>query len=914
MSRQPRSSRNGAPPGIRLVYWLFAGLILLLLIGQLADLYVEDLWYLSVGYQSVFWYRLSIQGLAFLVFGLATAAVLALVFRYIVPTHGESRSVIELGGEALVLPDVAVFRRTWLVAASLLGLFFGMGASAAWTDYALWLNRPGPTGIADPVLGRDLSFYFFDLPVLDRLVFWLLSVGVIVLIAGGVMALIDRTLKFRGLSLGLLLVTLALAGQAWMFRFHLMLQEHDLFSGVGYAGEHAVLPGLWAVVAALLTASALALYNLFAPSLRNLAAIIALPAATWAVAGLVIPGYITKFIVKPNELSRETPYIARNIESTRRAFGLDTVEQIPFDPAVREPPFDPEADAQTLENMRLWDWGALQSTLEQVQEIRTYYDFIDVDVDRYVIDGEERSMMLATREMNLARLPSSANDWINQRLIFTHGYGVTMNPVNRFTADGRPDFVLSDMPVSSTVPSLQVTRPEIYFGETTNWPVYVNTLQQEFNYPEGESNNYSTYEADAGIPVGGFFRKLVLAWQTGELMTLPFANDVVPTSQLLMRRGIRDRVERLAPFLIYDDDAYIVVGDDGALYWMIDAFTATDRYPYSRQIRFGDVRANYIRNSVKVVINAYDGTTRFYVYDPEDPLIEAWRATFPDLFRDADEMPETLRPHVRYPELLFRIQAAVYAVYHVEDIQVFYNQEDVWSVAQQGRSQAGSDEIEPYFVLMQFPDEDQVEFVSILPFTPSNRNNLIGWMAARSDGDFYGRVRAYTFPKTRFVDGPLQIEARIDQDPDLSSQLSLWNQQGSTVLRGNLLVIPLGDTLLFVTPIYLRAERSPMPELRIVVLATEDRMAYGSTFSEALAKLLGRSVRLDLTSTSAVTGSQPGPAAGAGVGTRTDELIGQARDAFEAYQRLTAEGRLGEAGGQLDRLRDALNALGESGP
>lgn len=907
------SSSSGAPPGLRLIYRLFALLILFLLSGQLAGLYVEDLWYSSVGYQSVFWYRLIIQGLSFLIFGLVTGAVLAVVFRSIVPSRGESRSVIELGGEALVLPDVSVLRRTGLVAASVLGLFFGIGASAGWSDYALWLNQPGATGILDPVLGQDLSFYFFDLPILDKLVFWLLSVGIIVLIAGGAMALIDRTQRFRGLSVGFLIVTLALAGQAWLFRFHLLLQEHDLFSGVGYAGEHAVLPGLWAVVAALLTASALALYNLFAPSLRNFVVIVGLPAATWAVAGLMIPGYVNNFIVKPNELSRETAYIARNIEHTRRAFGLDKVEGIPFDPAVREPPFDPEADAQTLDNMRLWDWGALQSTLEQIQEIRTYYDFIDVDVDRYVIDGEKRSMMLATREMNLARLPSSANDWINQRLIFTHGYGVTMNPVNRFTADGRPDFVLSDMPVTSTVPSLQVTRPEIYFGETTDWPVYVNTLQQEFNYPEGESNNYSTYQADAGIPVGGFFRKLILAWQTGELMTLPFANDVVPTSQLLMRRGIRDRVERLAPFLIYDNDAYIVVGDDGALYWMIDAFTATDRYPYSRQIRLGDIRANYIRNSVKVVINAYDGTTRFYVYDPDDPLIEAWRATFPDLFRDADEMPATLQPHVRYPELLFRVQAAVYAVYHVEDIQVFYNQEDVWSIAQQGRSQAGSDEIEPYFVLMQFPDEDEVEFVSILPFTPSNRNNLIGWMAARSDGDSYGRVRAYTFPKTRFVDGPLQIEARIDQDPELSSQLSLWNQQGSTVLRGNLLVIPLGDTLLFVTPIYLRAERSPMPELRIVVLATEDRMAYGPTFSEALGRLLGRSVSPDLTSTRTPAGSsQTGATATGGGETRTEELIGQARGAFEAYQRLTAEGRLEEAGRQLDLLRDALNALGES--
>ena len=401
-------------------------------------------------------------------------------------------------------------------------------------------------------------------------------------------------------------------------------------------------------------------------------------------------------------------------------------------------------------------------------------------------------MMLATRELNLANLPAASSSWINERLIFTHGYGVTMNPVNRFTSEGLPEFILYDMPVVSTIPEIEVARPEVYFGELTNWPVYVKTHQQEFNYPEGESNNYSTYEGDAGIPVGGLLRRLLLAYETGELTTLPFSDDVTPESQLLMRRNIRQRVETIAPFLIYDDDAYIVVNDDGGLYWIIDAFTAADTYPYSRQIAFGRRSVNYIRNSVKVVVNAYDGTTRFYVFEPDDPVIQAYRNLFPDLFVDAEDMPGGLRPHTRYPELLFRIQALVYATYHVEDEQVFYNQEDLWTIAQQGRSQAGSDEIEPYFVLMRFPGNADVEFVSILPFTPSKRNNLIGWMAARSDGDAYGKLRAYQFPKNRFIDGPLQIEARIDQDPELSSQLSLWNQQGSNVLRGNLLVIPPG--------------------------------------------------------------------------------------------------------------------------
>ena len=592
---------------------------------------------------------------------------------------------------------------------------------------------------------------------------------------------------------------------------------------------------------------------------------------------------------------------------------MSDIEEIPFEPTVTNASFDPALHSQTLENVRLWDWRALQSTLRQVQEIRTYYDFADVDVDRYEIDGEKRSMMLATRELNLANLPATSSNWINERLIFTHGYGVTMNPVNRFTREGLPEFVLSDMPVVSTTPSIQVRRPEIYFGERTNWPVYVKTRQQEFNYPEGESNNYTTYQGDGGIPVGSFARRLLLAYETGELTTLPFAQDVTPESELLMRRNIQERVQNIAPFLLYDD-AYMVVGSDGSLYWLMDAFTIANTYPYSRHISFTTGRANYIRNSVKVVINAYNGATQFYVFEPDDPVITAYRNTFPDLFLDAEQMPATIRSHVRYPELLFSIQAQIYAQYHVEDEQVFYNQEDLWTVAQQGRSQAGSDEIDPYFVLMRFPGEEDVEFVSILPFTPANRNNLIGWMAARSDGEAYGKLRAYQFPKTRFVDGPLQIEARIDQDPELSSQLSLWNQQGSTVLRGNLLVIPLEQTLLFVAPIYLQAERSPMPELRIVVLATQDRMAYGASFEEALAGLMGGDFVLpsppvrELTEASPET--VPAEPARSAPGDQTDALIMRASRALSEYQRLTAAGRLADAGQRLEELKQALDELG----
>ncbi len=528
-------------------------------------------------------------------------------------------------------------------------------------------------------------------------------------------------------------------------------------------------------------------------------------------------------------------------------------------------------------------------------------------MDRYTIDGKTQAMMLAVRELSLDKLAAGSKNWVNERLIYTHGYGITMNPVSRFTKEGLPEFVLSNMPVESTQKDVRVTRPEIYFGEITNWPVYVKTGQKEFNYPEGDANNYTTYEGTGGIRMGSFFRRLLLAWTVGDITKVPFSDDVKADSMLLMRRNIRERVSELAPFLEFDDDPYIVIGTDGALYWIMDAFTTSDRYPYARHINFRNRPLNYIRNSVKAVIDAYNGTVRFYVFDPDDPLIQSYQKMFPSLFSSAGQMPDFLQRHVRYPELLFRAQAAIYSTYHVENEQVFYNREDVWTVAQQGRTQQGpksADTIEPFFILTRFPASKELEFVSILPFTPANRNNLIGWLGGRSDGDKYGTLRAYRFPKTRFVDGPLQIQARIDQDPQLSSQLTLWNQQGSTVIRGNLLVIPLDDILLFVEPMYLQAERSPMPELRLVVLATQDRLAYAPRFADALSQLLtGRAA------------PAAAPSQGAEQTTAKNEsgsvqsLIRRANQAFVDYQRLTAEGKLGEAGVKLDELKQTLQEL-----
>ncbi|PYV78390.1 MAG: membrane protein, partial [Acidobacteria bacterium] len=549
------------------------------------------------------------------------------------------------------------------------------------------------------------------------------------------------------------------------------------------------------------------------------------------------------FVVKPNELVREQPYITHNIEMTRQAFGLDRVSQREFAAETDVAAADPANNQATLQNIRLWDWRALQDTLRQIQEIRTYYDFPDIDIDRYEIDGTNRQVMLAARELNVEKLPESSRNWINEKLIYTHGYGITMNPVNGFTPEGLPTLMLSNMPVQSTVRSLKVTRPEIYFGELTNTDVYVKTRQQEFNYPQGEANNLNSYEGNGGIALGGFLRRIIIALDRGDLAKLPFSDDVNQDSRLLMRRNLRDRVSALAPFLTYDPDPYIVLGDDGRLSWVMDAFTVSDSYPYSNRYRLDGNSINYMRNSVKVVIDAYDGTTTFYVFDTEDAIIAAYRRIFPGLFKDAATMPSALRKHVRYPELLLKLQAEVYGLYHMTDPGAFYNREDLWTVATEvGLSETGeqtTQAMQPNFVLMKLPGENGVEFVEILPFTPANRNNLIGWIAGRSDGAQYGTSVVYNFPKTKLVDGPLQIEARIDQNAQLSGQLSLWNQQGSHVRRGALLVIPSGRALLYAEPIYLQAERSPMPELRLVVLALQDRLAYGPTFESAMAALFG---------------------------------------------------------------------------
>jgi uncharacterized protein len=897
--------------------------------------YVDLLWFRSLGYGEVFWKTLTLQAGVFAAFAAATFLILYGSFEALKRAHlpdlPEGHTIF-LGGQPLKLPVGPVLRVIALVLSLAIAAATGAAIMAQWPTLALFWDAPRTGGALDPIFGEPVNFYLFTLPAWQVIAGWLLTLALItcalagffILITGGARALSGRLsrgvmLPWGGFSIAFAFLLLVIAVEVYIGRFERLLDDHTIFGGITYTDAHVTLTGMLVVCVALILGAVISAVNAVrVPRGRWLLAAI-IPAGVCYIGVQGIAWYVSSFIVKPNELVREKPYITFNTEFTRQAYGLDKVVQRQFPAETTVEAADPQNNQATLQNIRLWDWRALQDTLRQIQEIRTYYDFPDIDIDRYAIEGTTREVMLAARELNVDKLPESSRNWINEKLIYTHGYGVTMNPVNGFTTEGLPTLILSNMPVQSTVPDLKVTRPEIYFGELTNTDVYVKTRQKEFNYPQGESNNLTSYEGDGGIEIGGFLRRMIIALDQDDLAKLPFSDDVNRDSRLLMRRNIRDRVAALAPFLTFDPDAYIVLDENGRLSWMIDAFTASDSYPYSTHYRLGDNSINYMRNSVKVVIDAYDGTTTFYVFDSEDPIIAAYRRIFPSLFKDASAMPAGLRKHVRYPELLIKLQAEVYGLYHMTDPEAFYNREDLWTVATEvGMSPSGeqtTQAMQPNFVLMKLPGEDGEEFVEILPFTPANRNNLIGWIAGRSDGDKYGTSVVYNFPKTKLVDGPLQIEARIDQNAQLSGQLTLWNQQGSHVRRGALLVIPIGKALLYAEPIYLQAERSPMPELRLVVLALQDRLAYGPTFESALASLFGGSVS-SLTATAGSPTAAPAESHKAGTSAAAGQpaadanaLIAEAARDLSDYQRLTAEGKLGEAGQKLEELKRVLEKL-----
>ena len=812
------------------IFSVMGGLVILfILLSVSKGFYAEWLWFSNLDYSDV--YATMLQTKVLLFFSAAIIFCILFLGNFVLATRLAPKTEARFWPWAIVIIGVV-----------LVSLIFGLAAQGSWQVVLRFLHGQ-PFGIDDPVFHKEIGFYVFSLPFLRLLRGWLMGALIITLIGSTGIYLFIYTvqrLKFDFArpvlahigSLGIAILGLFAWGY-WLGIWELVFSKHGVVFGASYVDMHARLPAQWILLAVVVICIVLLIVSILRRNVRW--ALYGI--GGWLVAAIIIggifPNLIQRFQVQPNELALETPYIEYNIEFTRKAFGLERVEEQPF-PGEEAPTLEDIAQNEvTISNIRLWDHRPLKDTYNQIQSIRLYYDFHDVDVDRYVIDGEYRQVMLSARELSAEKLPEQAQTWVNRRLQFTHGYGIVLSPVTEVTTEGLPVLLIKDLP---PVGDFEIEQPQIYFGEKTTDYVIVKTQTEEFDYPMGDDNVYGHWEGTGGVSIGNFLNRFIYSWRFGDFNIL-ISGELTPESRILYYRNIRERIQHLAPFLELDSDPYLVVMD-GRLLWIQDAYTTTDRYPYSEPISGG---VNYIRNSVKAVIDAYTGDVTFYVTEPEDALIQTYQAIFPTLFVPAEQMPESLQVHLRYPEDMFNIQASKYQTYHMRDARVFYNKEDLWAVPKE-IYRATEQPMEPYYIIMRLPDEEKEEFLLMLPFTPVNKNNTIGWLAARCDGENYGTLLAYHFPKEKLVYGPSQIENRIQQDTVITEQLALWGRGGSRVIRGNLLFIPLGKSKLYVEPVFLQAEAGGLPELKRVIVAAGEQIAMERTLKESLAAIFSAEV------------------------------------------------------------------------
>lgn len=795
-------------------------------------------------------------------------------------------------------------------------------ASARWLDVLMALHG-ATVGERDPMFGRDIGFYLFRLPAISALlnalaVLTLLAiVGLLFLYAArGAISLGARRATMQPAAarhVGALIVLLfvVFAVQLWFVdSAGLLYSSTGPFTGASYADVHVMLPGIRISAVAALLAAGLVAYGIVRQRLSGFAVLAVLGyAGVSVVARGIAPVAEEKLVVGPNELALERPYLQRHIAATRRAWRLDSVATRDLEADAGITMAHVRADSSTIENVRLWERDLIQQTFGQLQEIRTYYDFASVSDDRYVIDGRYRQVHISARELNPASLPT--RNFINERLTFTHGMGIAMAPVNQVTSEGLPVLFIKDLPPVSSV-SVKVTRPQIYYGELTNSYVFVGTGQREFDYPAGETNVYTTYTGSGGVPVGSFLRRALYSWQFGS-MDIMLSSYLARGARIFYRRNILDRAQTVLPFLQFDGDPYLVVTDSGALKWMLDAYTSSSRWPYAQPLADG---TSYMRNSVKVVIDAYDGSVEAYLADPADPVARTYIGIFGPIIKPLSSMPADLRRHIRYPGDLFRIQTTLYATYHMVDPDAFYHREDQW---QYPNVERGTPNAAPFMrhIILRLPGEAQPEFVYMTPFTPRGKDNLAAWMAARMDGPNYGKLIVYRFPKQSLVYGPKQIANRINQETSISQQITLWDQKGSQVIRGELLVIPIRGSLIYVQPLYLRAEGGSIPELKRVIVALENRVAMGETLDEGLAALFGAPAPAGTTLAAADTagGAQPGGTSATTSATAIPaDLL---RKAQQHYDRAIAAQRAGDwatYGREIDELGAVLKRLGPPKP
>ncbi len=929
-----------------------ATLIILYVIANIGkNLYADLLWFDSVGYRSVYTTRLLTRLWLFFTGAgafLALSVASILVARRLAPSADDPDFEVsfELREVMAELQSPAVQRIAlsgMLILAAFIAVIFGSNAAGHWDDVLLFRHAQD-FGMKDPQFDRDLGFYVFTLPIYQFALDWLMG-ALIVTIIGTLAVYAFRAVLYgfrvdaprpiarhifsvdvpRGIKLHISLLLVALLvvfiARYYLSTFALVYSTQGVDLGAFYTDIHANLPLVYVRMAVAAIVAGLVVIGVFRAGLLLPLGGIAIWIAV-SIAGAVYPAIIQNFIVQPNEVSREEPYLARNIEMTRYAYGLDAIDERQF-PASQQATAQEAADNQdTIDNVRLWDPEPLRAALRQIQTIRPLFDFLDVDVDRYTIDGKTRQVMLSARELDPNKGAAEARTWVNQRLQFTHGYGYTVAAVNEAEPDGGPKLIVSDIPLKGPITT---DRPEIYFGEQSDHYIIVGGNEPEFTPVGGDENVQTKFEGSGGIAINSLLRKVVYAWKFGDRNIL-ISGALNDDSRLIYRRNIQQRVREMAPFLRLDADPYVVI-DKGNIYWMQDAYTSTDLIPYSH--RTGSL--NYIRNSVKVVVNAYSGETRFYITQPDEPLIKAYAAIFPDLFQPLDQMPATLQAHIRYPEDLFRLQTQVYLRYHIQDARQFYQKEDQWDIPTET---FGSTEqpVRPYYVIARLPGGTTEEFMLILPFVPLNRTNAIAWLAARSDGENYGKLVSFRFPSTLSVPGPTQVERRIDSDGRVSQQLTLWDQSGSRVIRGNLLMIPIGSANLFFKPLYLSASSAggnELPQLKRVVVVNGDTIAMEPTLARAMDVIFGRAAPSGLDSTGASVASPTAtPAAGATsqpvataqatpppsttaapVSGDVASLVAQLQDSYNRAQTLLRNGDFAGYGAELDRQRQILDGL-----
>jgi uncharacterized protein len=893
---------------------LFVGLLVVLAgLSFTVDLYFDYLWFDELGKSTIF---------ATTLYAKSTIGVIVLLavflFSYInllIALRGPGSIQIGIpapGGQITAYTFAeATLRRFAGIASLAFALLMAVRSSALWDTVWRWLNRV-EFGKTDPIFGRDIGFFFFTLPVLEEFGRLALLLCLAVLAGCGALYYFKGSLTIRGirgsgtrgrvgmhLSVLAAIVFLFLALDAFLDRFELLFGARGPLSGASYSDLSARLPLLSLLAATAIVGAVLWIVNCFGAGFRSGVLAVLLYVVVLLV-GNIYPAIVQRFIVAPNEFGREAPQIVHNINATLAGFGLEAVQDRNLSGDKALSPADIQANAATIRSIRLWDHEPLLDAFSQIQEIRTYYDFTSVDNDRYVMNSEPQQMMLSPRELNSSSLPE--RNWINEHLSYTHGYGVTLGPVNRVTTEGLPVLLVQDIPPRTSQPLFKIERPEIYYGELTRGYVVVRTGAKEFDYPAGEENVYATYAGTGGVPIRSFLRKLLFA------VYLKDANIVLspllkPESRVLYYRDVKTRLSRLAPYLQLDQDPYMVISG-GRLFWIQDAYTTSDRYPYSTEV--GGV-GNYIRNSVKMVLDAYNGSVDMYVADPSDPVIQVYQRIFPGVFQPLSRVPDDLRRHLRYPEDIFRVQTAVYSVYHMNNPQVFYNKEDLWEIP---TLQSGATEtaMAPYYTIMRLPQEKREEFILMLPFRPGRKDNLSAWMVARSDGDLYGQLVVYRFPKQKLVYGPKQIVARINQDAEISRQISLWDQRGSQVIQGTLLVIPIEEGLLYVRPLYLRAEAGKIPELKRVIVAYENKIAMEETLETALARIFQTNV--------APVSPASGPAAQQTVSSATPatagadlDLLRQAREAYDRAIQAQRQGEWARYGEELKKLGAVLEQL-----